>query len=459
MSGAADQNAGAGRQTGMGGALGRLFRVARGEWGRFFLAFTYFFFLLGSYFMLRPIRGTVASNHADILHLLYTGTFVSMLLLVPVFGFLVSRFRRGVFIPLAYGLFILQLAGFAWGFAAAEPASSLQIAFYIWVSVFNLFVVSVFWSFMADIFTPGQAQRLFGSIMAGGSIGAMLGPLATAALVGEIGPQGIMIIAGVGLCIATGLAIALGRFERRRTGDAGEQVIGGTVLEGAKRVFRSPYLLLICLMMLCHNMTSTFLYNGLATLVNEEIPGFAERTEFFSYVDLVVQVLAFTFQFFLTSRLLSWLGMPRTIILPPLILAAGLTLLGSSLGLVLFAAVQVAQRALNYGLLGPVKEMLFTVVDRETKYKSKNFIDTVVYRGSDVVASWVFKGYMTLGLGVHQAAFAYLPVMAIWTFGAWRLGRSFEARRQSGGDASPPFPEVEAPDGGVTPEATSAKAG
>jgi AAA family ATP:ADP antiporter len=156
-----------------------------------------------------------------------------------------------------------------------------------------------------------------------------------------------------------------------------------------------------------------------------------------------VQVLAFTFQFFLTSRLLSFLGMPRTAILPPLLLAAGLTLLGSSLGLVLFASVQVAQRALNYGLLGPVKEMLFTVVDRQSKYKSKNFIDTVVYRGSDVTASWIFKGYMTLGLSVYQAAFAYLPFMAVWAFGAWRLGKRYEVRRQEL-DASSPEPVTNA---------------
>ncbi|MEE4173585.1 MAG: MFS transporter [Xanthomonadales bacterium] len=425
------------------GRLSSLLRIEPGEWTRFLLAFAYFFCLLGSYFMLRPIRGTVAANHNEILHLLYTGTFLSMLLLVPVFGFLVSRFRRGIFIPLSYGVFILQLLWFAWSFTGAEPGDRTQIAFYIWLSVFNLFVVSVFWSFMADIFSPGQAQRLFGSIMAGGSIGAIFGPLVTAKFVDVLGGGGVMFLAAGGLSVATLLAITLGRFEQRHGSGQGEKVIGGTILEGAVAVFRSPYLLLICLMMLCHNMTSTFLYNGLATLVDAEIPGFAERTAFFSWVDLVVQVLAFTFQFFLTSRLLTALGMPRTAIIPPLLLAAGLTLLGSSLGLVLFAAVQVAQRALNYGLLGPIKEMLFTVVDRQTKYKSKNFIDTVVYRGSDVVASWIFKGYMTLGLGVHQAAFAYLPFMAAWAFGVWRLGKRYELRRQALVELDEPSPPEE----------------
>jgi AAA family ATP:ADP antiporter len=184
-------------------------------------------------------------------------------------------------------------------------------------------------------------------------------------------------------------------------------------------------LLLICLLMLSHNLMATFLYNGLAVLVNEDIIGFNERTRFFSYVDLIVQVLAFMFQFLITSRLVVYLGMSRTAILPPILLAAGFTLLGSSLGLVLFAAVQVAQRALNYGLLGPVKEMLFTVVDRETKYKSKNFIDTVVYRGSDVSASWLFKGMMTAGLSISQVAWLYIPILGVWALGAWHLGKAY----------------------------------
>jgi AAA family ATP:ADP antiporter len=176
---------------------------------------------------------------------------------------------------------------------------------------------------------------------------------------------------------------------------------------------------------LLHNLTSTFLYNGLAVLVNEQIIGFDERTTFFSHVDQVVQILAFLFQFFLTSRLVSWLGMSRTLVMIPALLAGGFVILGSSVGLVLFAAVQVAQRSLNYGVLGPSKEMLFTVVDRETKYKSKNFIDTAVYRGSDVMASWIFKGLTTVGLSIAQIAWIYVPIMVVWGLGAWRLGQLY----------------------------------
>lgn len=406
-------------------AFSNFINIGKGEWPRFLLAFSYFFFLLAGYFMLRPIRGTVAANHAGSLHLLYTATFVSMLLIVPIFGWLVSKFRRGRFIPGIYLFFISNLVFFAFAFKGEATGDWIQYSFYVWLSVFNLFVVSIFWSFMADIFQPDQAQRLFGSIMAGGSLGAICGPLLTANWVANIGSGGIMVIAIVCLLIATTLAITLGRFERHQHQNRPTKVIGGSIWEGALHVFRSKYLLLICLLMLSHNLTSTFLYNGLAVLVDQNIVGFDDRTRFFSYVDLVVQVLAFLFQFLITSRLVIYLGMPRTAILPPILLAAGFTLLGSSLGLVLFAAIQVAQRALNYGLLGPVKEMLFTVVDRETKYKSKNFIDTVVYRGSDVTASWLFKGMMIAGLSISQVAWLYLPVMAIWGVGAWKLGKAY----------------------------------
>ena len=402
-----------------------LINIRKDEWPRFLLAFSYFFFLLAGYFMLRPIRGTVAANHSGSLHLLYTATFVSMLLIVPVFGWLVSKFRRGRFVPGIYLFFVSNLAFFAFAFEGDATGDWIQYSFYVWLSVFNLFVVSIFWSFMADIFHPDQAQRLFGSIMAGGSLGAISGPVLTARWVETIGSGGVMTLSLICLLVATAFAIILGRFERLQHQGQPAKVIGGSIWEGAVRVFKSKYLLLICLLMLSHNLTSTFLYNGLAVLVNENIVGFDERTRFFSYVDLVVQILAFIFQFFITSRLVIYLGMPRAAILPPIILAAGLTLLGSSLGLVLFAAVQVAQRALNYGLLGPVKEMLFTVVDRETKYKSKNFIDTVVYRGSDVTASWIFKGLMMAGLSIGQVAWVYLPIMVVWGIGAWHLGKAY----------------------------------
>ena len=348
-----------------------------------------------------------------------------MLAIVPIFGFLVSRFRRGQFIPAIYLFFIVHLVLFALGFEGDATPVWIQRAFYIWLSVFNLFVVSVFWSFMADIFRPGQAQRLFGFIMAGGSIGAIIAPSVTKGIVPAYGASGVMLTSAGFLVLATFLAIFLGRYTRKERENRPTEVIGGSVWEGAIRVFRSEYLLYACLLMLLHNLTSTFLFNGLAVLVSEQIAGFDERTTFFSHVDQIVQVLAFLFQFFITSRLVRYLGMSKSLVLIPTLLAGGFIILGSSLGIVLFAAVQVAQRSLNYGVLGPTKEMLFTVVDRETKYKSKNFIDTVVYRGSDVTASWIFKGFLSAGLSLAQIAWIYVPIMVVWGFGAWKLGQIY----------------------------------
>ena len=410
--------------------IDRLVKVEPGEWPRLMLAFAYFFFLLGGYFMLRPIRGTVAAYNNDVLHWLYTGTFITMLLMVPTFGFLVSRFRRGQFIPGIYLFFISNLALFIWGFNDEATPIWLQRAFYIWLSVFNLFVVSVFWSFMADIFRPGQAQRLFGFIMAGGSIGAIIGPRITAGLVSEHGVFGVMSLSLTCLCVATVLAVALGRYQRQQTHTRTE-VIGGSIWEGAVSVFRSRYLLLACLLMLLHNLTSTFLYNGLAVLVDEQIVGFEQRTVFFGNVDFAVQCIAFVLQFFITARLVTSLGMPRTLVFVPMLLAGGFIILGAAFGLVLFAAMQVAQRSLNYGVIGPAKEMLFTVVDRETKYKSKNFIDTVIYRGSDVTASWIFKGLISAGLSLAQIAWIFVPVLGCWAWCGWRLGKTYTAFRAS----------------------------
>jgi AAA family ATP:ADP antiporter len=410
--------------------LERLVRVEQGEWPRLAIAFCYFFFLLGGYFMLRPIRGTVAANNSEILHWLYTGTFLTMLAIVPVFGFLVSRFRRGQFIPAIYLFFLFNLVLFIIGFREDDTPLWMQRTFYIWLSVFNLFVVSIFWSFMADIFQPGQAQRLFGFVMAGGSLGAMVGSWTTTMLVLTLGSRNMMMAAAGCLLVATILAVILGRYSRRQNRDRPTAVIGGSIWEGAVHVFRSEYLLYACLLMLLHNLTSTFLYNGLAVLVNDQIAGFDERTHFFGIVDLVVQVIAFIFQFLITSRLVTSLGMSRTLVMVPMMLAGGFIILGSTMGLVLFAAIQVAQRSMNYGVLGPAKEMLFTVVDRETKYKSKNFIDTVVYRGSDVTASWIFKGLTSAGLSLSQITWFYLPFMGLWGLGAWRLGKLYAGLRR-----------------------------
>jgi len=411
-------------------AVLRVLKIEPGEFTRLAIAFVYFFLLLSGYFMLRPIRGAVAAADAHNLQWLYTATFISMLAMVPLFGYLVSQFKRRFFLPGIYLFFISNLLIFAWLFKDGMPDIWVQRAYYVWLSVFNLFVVSIFWSFMADIFRAEQARRLFGTIAAGGSLGAVLGPLFTGMVAADIGNGGLMLAGACLLFVATLAAVWLGQHTNsRERGARAESVIGGRIWEGAVKVFSSKYLIFICLLMLAHNLTSAFLYNGMAVLVQEQIPAEGTaRTVFFSDLNLAVNIISFVLQFILTSRIIVWLGMPRTQVLMPLILTAGMVVLGTSMSLVLFASVQVVQRGLNYGLIGPIKEMLFTVVDRATKYKSKNFIDTVVYRGSDVTASWLFKGLMVLGLSLSQIALLFIPLLGVWIVLSWNLGKMYEAR-------------------------------
>ena len=406
--------------------LEHIVKVEHGEWRRLLLAFFTFFLLLCGYFMLRPIRGAVASANSDILQWLYTATFACMLLLVPVFGFLVARYPRRLFLPAIYGFVVVCLCWFAWEFRGGDASPWVQRIFYVWLSVINLMMVSVFWSFMADIFRPGQGQRLFGFITAGGSLGAVIGPLVTTLLVESMGASSIMFIAICLFICVIAMVVYIGRMPAPSIQANQDKVIGGSVWEGARRVFQSKYLIFACLLMLLHNATSVYLYNGLAMLVNENIPDFSEATRFYGIIDITVQLIAFSLQFFITLRLVKSIGMNGTLMLVPLVLAGGLAALGSVMTLTLFAAVGVAQRAMNYGVLGPTKEMLFTVVDRESKYKCKNFIDTVIYRGSDVSASWIFKGMTSAGLSISSIAWIFLPVVLTWSVIGWNLGKIYK---------------------------------
>jgi AAA family ATP:ADP antiporter len=384
-----------------------------------------FFLLLCGYFMLRPIRGAVASANSDILQWLYTATFTGMLVLVPVFGYLVARYPRRLFLPAIYGFVVICLLWFAWEFRGGNASAWVQRGFYVWLSVINLMMVSVFWSFMADIFRPGQGQRLFGFITAGGALGAVIGPLVTALMVKSLGTSTIMLIATTFFIAVIFMVVYIGRMPTPSIQANQDKLIGGSVWEGAKRVFQSKYLIFACLLMLLHNATSVFLYNGLAMLVNDAIPDFDQAARFYGMIDIIVQLIAFTLQFFITLRLVRVFGMHGTLMAVPLVLAAGLAVLGSMLTLTLFVAVGVAQRSLNYGVLGPTKEMLFTVVDRETKYKCKNFIDTAIYRGSDVSASWIFKGLTSAGLSLGSIAWLFLPVVLAWSMIGWQLGKIY----------------------------------
>lgn len=407
--------------------LSPLLRLEPGEAVAVGWAFGYFFLLLASYYVLRPLRDEMGiSGGIERLPWVFTGTFVAMLAAVSLFGLITARLPRQRFLPLAYGFFILNLLIFYAAFQVEGWHALTAHAFFIWVSVFNLFVVSVFWSFMVDLFTVEQGKRLFGLIAAGGTAGAITGPLLTALLTTSLGPVQLLpvsalLLAGAVLCIRK-----LGRWAGHRKDtparDA-DRPLGGTMFSGLTSIFHSPYLLGIGLFLLLFTTLSTFLYFEQAHIVARSFSGGAERTRFFALLDLAVNSLAAITQVLVASRLLARLGVAGTLLLLPLLSAIGFALLALAPTLGVLAGFQILRRAGEYALTRPARELLFTVVDRETKYKAKNALDTLVYRGGDALSGWLFAALHGAGLGLAAVAWLSVPLAIAWGGLAWRLGK------------------------------------
>lgn len=422
--------------------IGRLVRRAvdvREHEGRaVFWSCAYFFFLLCSYYVIRPIRDEMGvRGGVENLPWLFTGTLVGMLLVHPLFTALVSRLPRRRFVPTIYGFFILNLVLFFVVFRVVSEASSVWVGrvFFIWVSVYNLFVVSVFWSFMTDFYRPSQAKRLFGLVAVGGTFGAVFGSSITSALARSFGPVNLLLVSGVLLAVAVTAAGALEREESRVAMDAdepaspasgGEEVIGGRVLEGIRDVLRSPYLLGIAVLMLLFTVSSTFLYFQLADIVSRAFAGDSSgRTRLFANIDLAVNVLTLLTQVFLTGRVLRWLGMALSLAFLPALTLAGFSLLWASPVLAVVVAFQVLRRAGHFAIERPAREGLYTVLSRTEKYKAKNFNDTFVYRVGDQVGAWSYRFMGWLGLGASGLAAAMVPVSIVWLVVALWLGRRY----------------------------------
>jgi AAA family ATP:ADP antiporter len=420
-------------------------------------AFAYFFALLCAYYILRPLREEMGiAGGVENLQWLFTGTFLVMLAAVPAFGALVARLPRRRFVPLVYHFFAANLLVF---YLLLElDIATLWVArgFYVWVSVFNLFVVSVFWSFMADIFTNAQARRLFGFIAAGGSAGALLGPTLTASLAVPLGPVPLLLVSAAVLELAVfcvyrllrttdgGVTIAFGDGERGRTppsgsgdttaayrtggGEAAEPVIGGGLLAGITLVLRSPYLLGVAGYILLFTTTSTFLYFQQAHIVAGAFDDPAERTRLFAVIDLVVALLTIAVQCLATGRLMTRFGVGALLAVLPVLTLLGFLALAAVPTLVVLVAFQSTRRAANFALSKPAREVLFTVVGREQRYKAKNVLDTLVYRGGDAASGWAFAGLTGLGLGLSAIALVTLPVAALWLLLGLALGRAQDRR-------------------------------
>ncbi|MFZ3322947.1 MAG: MFS transporter [Usitatibacter sp.] len=416
----------------------RLVHLREGEAQALAWSFAYFFCLLAAYYVLRPIRDEMGlAGGVRNLPWLFTATFATMLVAVPVFGAVVAKLPRRLFIPAVYHFFVLNLVLFWALLEAGVPREEVARVFFVWVSVFNLFAVSVFWSFMADVFTSEQGKRLFGLIAAGGSAGALVGPLVTVLLVEWVGPTNLLVIAAILLELAvlcaqrlefTGNAAALRADPPAR---ADPPKIGGSWIAGITMILRSPYLAGVALWLFCLSLAGTFLYLEQANIVSAATADPAQRTRIFAGIDLTVGILTILVQFFATGKLLERFGIGRGAAFLPLVFALGFVVLALSPILAVVVAFQALQRTSNFAISNPSFQLFFTVLDREEKYKAKNVIDLVVYRGSDAASSWFFAALRGLGLELAAISLSVVPVMAGCIALALVLGRAQERRAAS----------------------------
>ena len=405
----------------------RTIDLREGELPALLISFSYFFFLLCAYYIIRPLRDEMGIlGGIKNLPWVFTGTFLVILAMVPLYGWVSSRFARKKFLPLVYIFFIVNLLVFYLLFHYDVSPSTVAQSFFIWVSVFNLFVISVFWSFMSDVYDKDQAKRLYGTIAAGGTSGAICGPILTTGLAQPLGTHNLLLISaillGLSILCIKKLSLWFDKQPQSQVDTSYQQPMGGHWLAGLSLVVRSPYLMGIGLLILMYSMLSTFLYFQQASIIQDSFSHSGERTSVFAMIDLAVNSLTILIQLFFTGRIVKSLGLAWTLALIPLLLAGGFIILSLSPVLAVLIIVQVFRRAGNYSIMRPAREMLYVVLEREEKYKAKNFIDTVVYRGGDAMSAWIYDGMRSIGLSLGQIAFIAAPLAAVWALVAYRLG-------------------------------------
>ena len=400
-------------------------------------SFAYFFFLLAAYYVLRPVRDEMGiAGGVRNLPWLFTATFFVMLAVVPIFGAMVARIPRRRFIPLVYHFFVANILVFWLLLTFKVAMNDTAKVFFVWISVFNLFAVSVFWSFMSDLFASEQGKRLFGFIAAGGSAGALLGPTIAVWLAEPIGRANLLLIAALLLEFAVVCAMRLeSAATTLKDGNAAQGVttqreaaLGGSWIAGLMMVARSPYLAGIALWVALLSLAGTFLYFQQASIVSALTDAPNKRTAIFAQIDLAVSLLTITVQFIATGKLIRRFGAGPAAAFLPLVFAMGFLMLALTPMLWVVIAFQAMQRAANFAISNPAREVLFTVVDREEKYKAKYVIDNVVFRGGDAASGWLFHALRGLGMELNAISMATVPVAIGWFALALALGRSHEKR-------------------------------
>jgi AAA family ATP:ADP antiporter len=412
-------------------------------------AFALFFCFWAGYFAVRPVRETIGTLLGrDRVADLWVVTWIASLAIVPIYGLIVARFRRTTFLPFTYAFVGLVLTGV--GFAMEGETIDLGIGqfFYVFISVLNLFLISMFWSFLLELFDSGQTKRLFGIIAAGGTAGALIGPFIADMSVERIGNDGVLFLGG-GLFFAAIVAqrVLLKIWRENAPSDTASQSndkpIGGNPFAGFALVLRSPYLLGIALFIVLLSTVNTFLYFEQLRLVEITFADTTERTRVFARLDWIVQGLTILSQLFLTGRIAGRFGVIALLTIVPFAMVFGFLALAASGTFAVLAVVFVLRRACEYAFVRPGREMLYSPLDKETKYKAKNVNDVPVYRGADALSAQVNSLLGAAGFGASAVALLGAAVAAAWGFvGIW-LGRRFEKNAaEANAPANPEAPRV-----------------
>jgi len=394
-------------------------------------SFAYFFSLLAGYYVLRPLRDQMGiAGGVRNLPWLFSATFLVLLAAQPLYGALVARLPRARFIPLVYHFFVANLALF-WLLLTLHAGNAwVARVFFVWVSVFNLFAVVVFWSFMADLFSSEQGKRLFGFIGAGGTAGALLGPVVTIGLSVPLGAVNLLLVAAAFLELAVLCAWRLEKSAGPATPAhaTARARIGGGALAGLAELARSRYLLGIAAWVSLVSFGGTFLYFQQAHIVATTLQSAAQQTRLFAGIDLAVGLLTLATQTFVTGRFLRRFGVAAGVAALPAVYVLAFAMLALAPGLALVAVFQALQRTMNFAIANPARQVLYTVVSREEKYKAKNLVDVVVFRGSDALYGWLFDGLQAAGLKLAAIAACAVPVAVGWLALSAALGRAQERR-------------------------------
>ncbi len=395
-----------------------------------FWSFIYFFCLLSGYFILRPLRDEMGIiNGANKMQWLFTGTFITMLLIVPLFGYITKKYTISKMLVISYVFFILHILLFYFLFKSAGTSKLLAISFFIWLSVFNLFVVSLFWSFMVDVYSSESSKRVFGIIAAGGSTGALVGPIISSVMATSLSVENLLLVAAAFLVIAL-MAIKKIIVIKRNKPDFGhtqsfdpKNLFEHKFWLDLKKGLSSKYILKIILFIILYTSISTILYFEQAHSIENTIKKSSERLLYFSRIDLITNGMTITGQFLCTNRIIKKYGLSMALASIPFLVGLGFMVISFKLSLTFIAVLIIIHRVGNFSLLRPSREILFTVCSKEEKYRVKNFIDTVVYRGGDALTGWIFAMFLSLGFGLSVIAILAVPVALLWSFTGHRLGK------------------------------------